>query len=189
MHIMTALVMAAMFGKSDQRDSLAPLKALVTGPIQVAHALPGRIRFLIPSLRGTGAGDPPAVARLQAIHGIETVDFTAISGSLVVTYRPDQVDAQLLPGALARLLGLEEEFERTPSSVVTQELQLVAQSLNRAVLDKSHGLVDLWSATALVLIAVGGRKVMADGWRALPAGFTLIWWGLHSLRASGNTPQ
>ena len=189
MHIMTSLVMAALFGKPNPSDSLTPLRVLTTGPIQVAHAIPGRVRFLVPSLRGTGAGNQAAIARLQSIDGIERVDLSTISGSLVVTYALDRVDAQLLPGAIARLLGLAEEFERTPASLVTQELQLMAQSVNRVVLHKSHGLVDLWSATALVLMAIGGRKVIADGWRALPAGFTLIWWGLHSLRASGNTPQ
>lgn len=186
MHIITGLVIAALLGKSGESDPLAPLRSLTTGPIRVAHAIPGRVRFVVPSLRGAGPDQLVGIERLQSLDGIEQVKASAISGSLVVRYRPVQVDPPLLLGAVARLLGLEGELERTPAPAVTQELRLMAQSLNRAVFYKTHGLLDLWTVVALVLMAVGGKKVIAQGWGALPTGFTLLWWGLHAVRAREN---
>ena len=183
MHVITGLAIAALLGKSRQKDSLAPLKALTTGPIRVAHAIPGRVRFVVPSLRGACADDLAAIERLRSLDGFERVEVNATSGSVVVQYRPEQIDPPLLLGAVARLLGLEAELERTPTPAVTRELHLLAQSVDRAVFHKSYGLLDLRSLTALILMMLGGSKVVAEGWRALPTGVTLLWWGLHSMRA------
>ena len=182
MQFKTGLAIAALLGRSLQKDSLAPLRALTTGPIRVAHAIPGRVRFVVPSLRGASAADIAAIERLRALDGFERVDVSAISGSLVVHYRPEQIDPPLLLGAVARLLGLDAELERTPTPAVTRELHLLAQSVDRAVFHKSHGLLDLRSLTALILMTLGGSKVIAEGWKALPTGVTLLWWGLHSMR-------
>ena len=182
MHIVTGLVLAALLGKSSESDSLAPLRTLTTGPIRVAHAIPGRVRFVVPSLRGASADRLAGIQRLESVDGIESIETSAISGSVVVRYRPAQIDPPLLLGAVARLLGLEAELERTPTPAVAQEFRLMAQSLNRAVFYKTHGLLDLWSVMALVLMAIGGKKIITEGWRALPAGFTLLWWGLHAVR-------
>lgn len=183
MHIITGLVMAALLGKSRQDDPLSALKAVTIGPIRVAHAIPGRVRFVVPSLRGAEKERLAGIERLKSLDGIDRVEVSTISGSLIVRYRPGQIDPQLLLGAIARLLGLEAELDRMPVPVATRELRLMAQSLNRAVLYQTHGLLDLWSVVALVLIAVGGRKVLAEGFGALPTGVTLLWWGAHALRA------
>ena len=188
MHVLTGLAMAALLGQSGPRDALAPLRALTSGPIRVAHAIPGRVRFVVPSLRGAGPDGLAAVRRLASLDGIDRVDASPISGSLVVHYRPETVDPPLLLGAVARLLGLESALENTPTAAVSRELRLLAQSVNRAVFHKTDGLLDLWSVTALVLMAIGGKKVLADGRGALPTGVTLLWWGLHALRTGDRDP-
>ena len=186
MHILAGLVVAALLGTTRRSDSLAPLRALTSGPIRVAHAIPGRIRFIVPSLRGVPRDGIAAIEHLESLDGFDRVEVSPISGSFVVHYRPEQIDPPLLLGAVARLLGLESELEHVPTPAIPKELDLLAQSINRAVFHKTYGLLDLWSIMALVLIAIGGKKAMADGWRALPAGFTLLWWGLHSLRVREN---
>ena len=188
MHILTGLVMAALFGPSGPNDALAPLRTLTTGPIRVAHAIPGRVRFIVPSLRGAGPDGVAAIERLGSLDGFDRVEASTISGSLVVHYRPETVDPPLLLGAVARLLGLESELDRTPTAAVSRELRGLAQSVNRAVLHKTPGRLDLGSVTARALIAIGGRKAMAEGWGALPAGVTLLWWGVHALRAGDHDP-
>ena len=186
MHVLTGLAIAALLGKSHQSDTLAPLRTLTAGPIRVAHAIPGRVRFIVPSLRGADADALGTIERLGSLDGFERVDVSAISGSVVVRYRPERIDPPLLLGAVVRLLGLEAELERVPTPAVTRELHLMAQSVNRAIFHKTHGMLDLSSLTALILMALGGRKVAAEGWRALPTGVTLLWWGLHSLRAKDD---
>ena len=188
MQRVTAILMAFLFDDAGQRDSLATLRALTAGPIQVAHAIPGRVRFIIPSLRQSGL-DEPMIERLRSLHGIRRVEVNPISGSLLVLYGQDQIDPPLLLGAVARLLGLDDALESTPTPAMTRELRLLAESVNRAVFAKTHGLLDLWSIMALMLLVVGGRKIMADGARSLPAGLTLVWWAIHSLRARGDAPQ
>ena len=186
MYVLIGLAIAALLGNSRQTDSLAPLRSLTAGPIRVAHAIPGRVRFVVPSLRGAGADDLGAIERLGSLDGFESVDVSAVSGSVVVRYRPEQIDPPLLLGAVARLLGLEAELERIPTPAVTRELHLLTQSVDQAIFHRTHGVLDLSSLTALILMALGGRKVVTQGWRSLPTGVTLLWWGLHSLRAKDD---
>ena len=186
MHIVTGLVFAALLGKSREGNALAPLETLTSGPIRVAHALQGRIRFVVPSLRGSASELRAAIERLGSLDGIERVDGSPVSGSLVIFYRPELIDPPLLLGAVARVLGLEGELDRTPTPALTRELHLLAESLNRAVYERSHGVLDLWSVMALVLLVTGGRKIVHDGWRALPEGGTLLWWALQSLHVKGR---
>lgn len=49
------------------------------------------------------------------------------------------------------------------------------------VYDRTGGLIDLWSATLILLAAIGIGKLWVNGLRAFPAGLTLIWWGMTAL--------
>ncbi|MDJ0766824.1 MAG: hypothetical protein QNJ97_27875 [Myxococcota bacterium] len=181
MHIITGLLLAGLFGKSRQGEPGDHLPRFRTGPIRVAHALPGRIRFLVPSLKRAPEEHLSALSPLEKINGIGQVRTCPISGSILVEYQKDLLDPVLIFGAVARLLGLDAELEKTPQPALTRELRSVESSLNRAVFDKTLGTLDLRSATALALLIAGGMKVFRDGWASFPAGFTLLWWGLHAL--------
>jgi hypothetical protein len=182
MHILTGMLLAAIFRKG-RGASILPM--LRTGPVQTLHLLPGRVRFRVPSLvdcssRANDLGD-----RLRSLEGVERVEVNAVTGSLLIRYRQQAVRPELLFAAIVRLLGLEKELEQPPRPAVTRELRALLDSLNRVVYDRTSGLLDFSSALLILMAAVGIGKVMRQGGAAMPAGFTLIWWGVHQLLGHG----
>ena len=180
MHILTGLILAGLLGKKkSSRLSLMPM--LRTGPVQTAHFLPGRVRFRVPSLAANGKGAALVQEKLPTIQGVQSVEASSATGSVVVVYREGKVRPELLFAAIVRLLGLEEELNRTPQPVVTRELKEILTSANRMVYDRTGGLIDLWSAALILLAAIGMQRLWVHGMRAFPAGLTLVWWGMASL--------
>ena len=84
-------------------------------------------------------------------------------------------------------MNLDGELKRIPQPIVTRELRELLNSANRAVYDRTGGLIDLWSAGLIVLAAIGIQRLMSQGIRAFPAGLTLLWWGLATLLGGGKT--
>jgi copper chaperone CopZ len=52
----------------------------------VAHDIPGRIRFGIPSLKGNGAATLAVAALVEALEGVTTARVNMLTGSLIVEY-------------------------------------------------------------------------------------------------------
>lgn len=180
MHILTGLVLAGLLGKiKDGRRTLLPM--FRTGPVRTVHWLPGRVRFRVPSLVNDGRGAAVIQQKLPTIQGVRSVQLDSNTGSVLVVYREEDVRPELLFAAIVRLLGLDEEVRRTPEPVVTKELREILGSANRMVYDRTGGLIDLWSATLILLAAIGIGKLWVNGLRAFPAGLTLIWWGMTAL--------
>jgi hypothetical protein len=181
MHIITGLIIAGLSGKLKKNKSLGGLPRFRTGPIRVVHSLPGRIRFEVPSLRGADDAGLAWVEDFQSLEGLKRIEVSTISGSVLIVYREAEVDPQLLFGALARMLRLDSELERSPSPALMRELRDVGKSLNRSVYDGTSGMLDLWSLLVIALAVMGAKKVLQSGWASFPTGFTLLWWALNSI--------
>jgi hypothetical protein len=87
------MLLAALFGRK-QKPSL--LRMLRTGPVQTVHAIPGRVRFRVPSL----VGDPSVAGnlreRLSSVEGVREVDVNPATGSVLIQYRGGIVRPELL---------------------------------------------------------------------------------------------
>lgn len=177
MHLITGMLLAALAGKrSGTKSSFLPRH---TGPVRLQHELPGRIRFRVPSLRGNLAAVQLVREKLPTLDGVESVQANAVTGSVLIAYQEDQVNPGLLFTALVRLLGLDAEYQRPPSSVIHRELGAMGSSLNRAVHERTAGILDLRTAMLIGLAAFGIKELVSKGSGALPAGFTLLWWAMN----------
>ena len=116
---------------------------------------------------------------------MEKVAVTPLTGSVLIRYKVGEVEPELLFAALVKLLDLEEEMDAPRRPALAAELRTMGESLNRAVYERTGGVVDLWTAMLIVLAGIGIRKMVRDPVRAFPAGFTLVWWGLSSIRKPG----
>ena len=181
MHIITGLVIAGLASKMKKDAALKGLPRFRTGPVRVAHVLPGRIRFTVPALKGANNTHSGWVDELRSLKGVEQVEVSTVTGSVLVVFRPAEVDPPLVFGGLVRLLGLENEMERRRTPVALREVQELGKSLNFAVYDRTGGLVDLWSLAVFGLAAVGAKKMLEGGWLTLPPAFTLLWWALNAM--------
>ncbi len=185
MHIITGLAIAVVAARLKNNKALAGLPSFKTGPIQVAHALPGRIRFFVPALRGVAQNDLGWLATFRELEGVQQAEVNTISGSVLVVYNKDQVAPPNLFGALVRFLGLEEEVEQQGTPLLMRELRALGKSLNFSVYNSTHGAVDLWTLILLGLLGLGAKKTFESGWASLPAGFTLLWWAFNGMTNKG----
>lgn len=181
MHIITGLLLAAIAGRKKKSGS-GGASLLRSGPVRTEHSLPGRLRLRVPSLAGDRKTCDDLATRFSKLQGIRSAAANPVTGSLLIRYDEDTVRPEVLFGAVVKLLGLEEELERVPTPVLTRELGLLGQSLDRAVYEKTGGLVNGWSLLMLVIAALGVRQVINNGARAWPAGITMVWWAVNGLR-------
>jgi hypothetical protein len=192
MHILTGMIIAALLRRRDKSQTQAMGSPAVSagppfrsGPLRIEHTLAGRTRLRAPSLVGDEVGRERLESKLGGVEGIHRLEINSITGSVLVHHDAHGIRADLIFAAIARVLGLEDELENVPTPVVARELRDFAQSVNRAVYEKTGGLLDLWTLSALALAGVGIRKVLAEGRLSLPTGFTLVWWATHMLRGGG----
>lgn len=183
MHIVTGMLIAGLLGRR-KKASLLPL--LRHGPVRANHVLPGRIRFSVPRLAGDHSRARFVREKLATIEGVQSVDVSTVTGSLLIRYSEQCVQPELLYAATVRLMGLEKELEKPPRPKVVKELRSFLDSLNRVVYDKTGGLLNFTSALLILLAAVGTKKLLTEGAKAMPAGFTLLWWGAHHLLGGGE---
>lgn len=197
MHIITGLVMAHLFKRNrekqgsdpgSKREPMAPLLRLHE-PVRTLHVLPGRVRFRISRL----VGDTTAIDRLtKALAGVGSVHSVTANkhtGSVLIHYDPETINAALLVAAIIKILGLEGALEKVPVSRLQQEVGQMSKGLDRALYDQTNGLLDLKTLVFLSLAALGTAKLWHKRSLALPAGFTLLWWagnGLLGRRGGGE---
>lgn len=181
MHIITGLLLAALAGRKKKPGSGGALM-LKSGPVRTGHSLPGRLRLHVDSLVGDHKTSRDLAARFSRLKGIRSAEANPVTGSVLIHYDQEAVRPEVLFGAVVKLLGLEEELERVPTPVLTRELGLLGRSLDRAVYEKSGGLVNGWSLLLLGLAALGIRRALNDSTRLWPAGLTMVWWAVNGLK-------
>jgi hypothetical protein len=148
------------------------------------HTLPGRVRYRIPSLKADSGACKAVEGNLVRLEDVTAVAADSRTGTVVVRYQGDRLSPELLFAALVRILGLEKELEKPPDAIVSREIRSLAGSLNRAVFERTGGLLDFSTAAMIVLGAIGAKKFYTE--RTLPPGFTLLWWTSHALFPRGR---
>ena len=103
MHIITGMLLS-MLMKSGSKDKKPPLLQ-IRWPIRTLHLLPGRVRFQIPLMVGREEELKAATTQIAKISGVKWVDYNKISGSVLIYFEEDILQADLLFTALIRLLG------------------------------------------------------------------------------------
>lgn len=184
MHLVTGVIIAALAGKAKQNKVLQGLPMFKTGPIRIAHALPGRIRFIIPTLRENHETMKPGMELLEKSKGIDSVNYNPISGSLTVRFNQELVPPSLLFSIIARLFELEHELDKPVTSEIVRQTKELGGSLNKMVYDETHGMVDLRTIAIGALILLGSRKLLLEKSATLPTGLTLLWWAFNLLSKS-----
>ena len=193
MHILTGMVVAGLLGrrKKTARSPAAPVRRSpllrAPGVLAVRHALPGRTRFHVPSLKGNLAAADRLEQTLSGIEGIRVVQANALTGNVLIEHEAERIAPDVLAAALVRLLGLEGELTRSLEARLSRELREISRAVNRAMYDSTAGWLDLRTVLLLVLAAVGLRKVLQQRALALPAGFTLLWWAGNGLLRGSET--
>lgn len=188
MHIITGLLISMLLGKKNLAGGIKEGKQKPIGfrnIIEVLHYLPGRVRYNIPSLQQADFGKSSLEA-VKNIKGIETVTANKLTGSVLVCYDETILSPDIITAALIHTFGLQEAVEKPPVPEIWKTLNGATESLNRAVYEKSGGLVDLWTGIPLGLAAVAIFRMLSQRTLTLPGSFTLLWWAYMALAQSNR---
>lgn len=143
----------------------------------LCHCIPGRIRFRIPGQRGDENYFSMLAKKLAALPGIETVQVSPLTGSVLLTHALDAVDDI---GAFAKAQGL---FEVTPPPdpglPMGERIANSVHTFNHELKKLSDGAFDYWSLIFFVLIGMAIYQIL-KGNIAAPA-TTLLWYALGTL--------
>jgi hypothetical protein len=146
-----------------QAKSNGEILPSVKGKFEIAHRLPGRIRFRIMLLAGQDDKIIDSVkTELLNIAAVKSVQINPVSTSLIVEYDEEKIDATIIHGILLKLLDLDELFDRPLESLAQRELKQVGSSINRKVYDTTAGLLDVTSALSLSIFLLGLYQILAE---------------------------
>jgi hypothetical protein len=174
MHLVAAALLNALLGRKQRagRDWLPNFPDV----LETAHALPGRLRLRAPALIGRRGAADQLERSLMRLGGVRAAEASAVTGSLLIQFAPDRVSADMLVGAVVRLLALEKDIERPPPSYVGGAIRNAGESLNSAIRQQTGGVVDLWTTVTLLLATTGVRRLAAGN----QFGWSLLWWAYRS---------
>ena len=149
------------------------------GVLEVLHALPGRLRLRIPSLKGRARAAETFVVQMKSLSGIESVTVNATLGTALVQYDAARLTPSLVVAACTHAFDFDAALA-AQQSLVGRELKTVYFALNQAVLKRTGGLLDLSSLMTVVLLFALGRGVLGlSGTKFAP--LPLLWWLQRSL--------
>jgi hypothetical protein len=184
MHLVIGYVLARLLRQQKAKIESLPV---MRGQFEVAHRLPGRIRFRVPKLQGVDDVVIAAVKKeLLGISEITSVHINAVSAGLLVEFDEGKIDAAIICGILLKLLGLEKSFDRPPESAAQKELKAIGKALNRQIHNSTAGILDFQSALFFAVFAIGLYMVVVKRDRRLPSGINMLWWSYVIFKSRGQ---
>lgn len=156
--------------------------------IQIVHQVPGRTRLHAPALRRDTVQCERLADALAAVPGAREVSVRPYTGTALV-FHDRTLTAQTLVESAARVIDarvlapgeappLPEHVP--PFSSVARELAKVVRELDRDILRKTDGTVDLGTLATLGLFGAGAAEVAVSGKLPVPPWFNLAWWGFRT---------
>lgn len=158
----------------------------IRGVIETVHYLPGRIRLMIPSLKGNAEAAKILKNQLIRLDQVASVQTSPISGSVIIQFDSSAITPEILFGATARILGLDKLIETANKPLLWQEMKSAGKAVDYAILNNSGGFLDLKTLVTLVLLGTLTYKAVTQPHRpAIPGTITLGWWVFNLLFMRG----
>ena len=160
--------------------------------ITVVHAIPGRIRLKVASVRDNSTLASELRHRLAAIQGVKQVEANPQTGSVLILYdavataSPEALRSlaepltQLFPGLdindLQAWVSSTNGSHSAPS--LTQGVAGFFASFNQKIDTATGGAADLKILLPLGLFALGIRSLLSSEKRLLPTWYDFLWFAL-----------
>jgi Heavy metal associated domain 2 len=162
------------------------------GGVQVAHAIPGRIRLKIEGLRANPGLAQRLEERLSGTAGVRHVEASPVTGSLLIRYDEQSPEWRggevVLAGKLAGVApGLDLRTtahtwtakgvdSSDPLALKSSHVTGLFGSLNEAVSSVTGG-TDLKLLVPLLLVLLGVRGFLTAERMAVPRWYDFLWFG------------
>ena len=145
--------------------------------LHLASHVPGRLRVRAEKLCAEGAAAPIA-ERLRAEQGVHSIVHSAVTGSLLVLYDPQQIQLDRLLPVVLEASGLRSVVvDAVPrrAGAPGGRLRAVLRNADARACQAANGRFDIRTAVPAVLL-LGGFARFARGPRLIPKWYEMLLW-------------
>jgi hypothetical protein len=144
--------------------------------LKIVSHFPGRLRVRAERFRERAFGAEVA-ERVRAEEGVSAAGVSELTGSLLVEYRPREIQLPRLVETILRIGGLDAiSVDRGPLGAPQgDEVRAVVDRWNERLVHASHGRIDARTAVPGTLASLGVLRFLF-GNRRLPEWYDLLFW-------------
>lgn len=150
-----------------------------SGVLEVVHALPGRMRLRMPSLRARAWALAEFATSLKRLEGIQDVTVNPVLGTALVRYDAAKLTPSLVVAAATHGFDFETAV-RNHQSLVGGELRALHYAFNQAIMQRTGGVLDLPALMTVLLIVTFVRGITGRGGPKVSP-LAVLWWLHRSL--------
>lgn len=150
-----------------------------SGVLEVVHALPGRMRLRMPSLRARARALAEFATSLKRLEGIQDVTVNPVLGTALVRYDAARLTPSLVVAAATHGFDFETAV-RNHQSLVGGELRALHYAFNQAIMQRTGGVLDLPALMTVLLIVTFVRGITGRGGPKVSP-LAVLWWLHRSL--------
>lgn len=150
-----------------------------SGVLEVVHALPGRMRLRMPSLRARARALAEFATSLKRLEGIQDVTVNPVLGTALVRYDAAKLTPSLVVAAATHGFDFETAV-RNHQSLVGGELRALHYAFNQAIMQRTGGVLDLPALMTVLLIVTFVRGITGLGGPKVSP-LAVLWWLHRSL--------
>ena len=150
-----------------------------SGLLEVVHALPGRMRLRMPSLRARARALAEFATSLKRLEGIQDVTVNPVLGTALVRYDAAKLTPSLVVAAATHGFDFETAV-RNHQSLVGGELRALHYAFNQAIMQRTGGVLDLPALMTVLLIVTFVRGITGRGGPKVSP-LAVLWWLHRSL--------
>jgi len=159
------------------------LNELLSGTgFTLVHALSGRRRYRHEDLIHNPDLACQWERQLLGVQGIYRVQFTPLTGSVLIEYTCPDEHIDVVMSYLQQLHTMPDA--RSPYGKLGLDIQHLFRRLNRNIFQNTGRFLDLRTLLAVGLLIFGARKVWML--RQLPSGPQMVWWAYSLLRGRSS---
>lgn len=147
--------------------------------LEVVHALPGRMRLRMPSLRARARALAEFATSLKRLEGIQDVTVNQVLGTALVRYDAAKLTPSLVVAAATHGFDFETAV-RNHQSLVGGELRALHYAFNQAIMQRTGGVLDLPALMTVLLIVTFVRGITGRGGPKVSP-LAVLWWLHRSL--------
>ncbi|MGO5066647.1 MULTISPECIES: HMA2 domain-containing protein [unclassified Clostridium] len=166
--------------KKKKENNLPSFKDL----LEIKHYMPGRIRFYSNRIKNNKDTVIFLGEQLNKIPIIDLMDINIITGTVLIKYNANEMEPIVIISILIKLLNLEKEISKEPKDRIGTEIVEVKNSLNRAVYEKTQGILSMKTIMFFALLSYGIKRYRQRP-DLIPGGVTLMYWALSYLNKIG----
>lgn len=144
------------------------------GIFEIKHISHNKVRLEINKLKNNDENILYLSEQLKRIKVIDSFKIIKSLGSLTINFNENEVSHEIIISSILRLLNLDKEILELKDGKLKKLIHEIAKILNISIYNKTNGVLDLPTLTAVLLGAYALKNIKTN--TSIPSNATLVWW-------------